>query len=337
MNRETQMVNEFVATVLEHLDLPEHLRQKVGDDLRQNITAKLDSAPLEVVLAEMGAPATVAAEWAEGLELVDLSPAPATEVTKSKVFIRYLAVGGLAIALLGVLSGPALLEKHRLGQQVTQLQSERDTLAHKLDEPPASKPFIAQAKAREIAQAINRDLSWTPYFIEKDFDVNIQGVRVDAPLWILNSRDGSGRDHFVYIDANAGLEIARVQADATLTQLPYATTPEDAVQRYFALTSQGQYEAAWPLLDDVAQQPATPRGAVLAKFYSREGQRGPALKAVTRVTQLDMWRYEGCKCYFDGPALVEVQLEDGSQQSLHLTHDSLGNWRLLWSPVDGLK
>jgi hypothetical protein len=339
MNRETQMVNDFVAKVLEHLDLPEHLRQKVQDDLRQHITAKLDTAPLEAVLAEMGDPAMVAAEWAEGLELADLSLVPATQVRKPKVQSRYLAIGGLAIVLLGALAAPALLVKNRLGLQVTQLQTERDKLAHKLDQPPAPKPFISQARAREIAQAINSGLSWIPFFVEKDFDVTFRRVRIHAPLWILEDRDSSGRDQFVYIDANAGQEIMHLQADATLKQLPEAATPEGAVRRYFALTSAGKYEAAWPLLDDVSQNPngPTPRGAVIAQFYAREGQPGPALNAVTGVTPLEVWRYDGCKCYLQGPVLVDVELADGSQQSLHLNHDSHGNWRLLWSPVDGLK
>jgi hypothetical protein len=138
----------------------------------------------------------------------------------------------------------------------------------------------------------------------------------------------------LYLDAKTGREITRVQVAASSKAMPEAATPELAVRSYLTLTSEGRYEAAWPLLHPVSQKPVppVPVGLVLLNFYAHEGRTGPALKAVLDVklpAEGIGTKQAFCMCFLN-PARVRVELEDGSEQTIQVVQDSNGNWRVLW-------
>lgn len=200
------------------------------------------------------------------------------------------------------------------------------------DGPPPIilKPFIQNAL--ELARAVDNTIPWEAHLIEQSLDVTIQGVRVQAPVWIVEGKKNAEQATVLYFDARSGRLITRVEVAAPGSG--GSATPEEAVSRYLTLTSSGRYQAAWTLLDPVSQKPnpAASLGLSLARFYALEGTTGPGLKEILSVQlpENDMGTKDpSCMCYLR-KATVQVQLMNGTTTNLQVVAGANGKWGVMW-------
>lgn len=229
-------------------------------------------------------------------------------------------------------------ENARLKEQVQKLQTERELLARKLDNiiknpppMPQPKPYLPTNQVLEVARRVDARIRWEAYLVETQLEASFRGVRISAPVWIVEGTDADGRTAVLYLDAITGREVTRLQLEAR-GQMPEAASPRAVVERFYALIAAGHYEAAWPLLHPVSQKPNPPSslGAVLARFYAREGSPGPRLDRVLEVKLLpEGWKWWMCACRLQPAAQVMVQLADGKQFPVYVAQDEIGNWGLI--------
>jgi hypothetical protein len=302
--------------------------------------ARAEGASLAQVLREMGSPEAVAAEWAEGLSLAELEP-PSVAKRRVPPWIRWGAlVAGLAILVGGVLIAQ---RQARLKGEFAASERERALIAAKLnsaiDHDLQSKPspFIPKEAALAIGRTVDASANWEAYLREDQFDVTLQGKHLVAPLWSVEAKDAAGRYQILYLDAKTGQELQRLTVESPQKD-PALSTPQGAVERYFALTAAGRWQEAWSLLHPESQKPNpnASYGSSLAWFWAQEGKPGPTLKAISSVTPVP-FKFWMCMCQVPDTVLVTATLADGNEAKFHAAPDKDGSWRLFWAPNDGLQ
>jgi hypothetical protein len=105
------------------------------------------------------------------------------------------------------------------------------------------------------------------------------------------------------------------------------------VERYFFLTSNGDYNSAWNLIHPSVQkvgelQHINPKEMYLASHK----QASAKLAAISGAKLLDEYKPISTMLMQINVAVITCKLSDGTEMQVHLSKDDQGNWRLYWNP-----
>lgn len=188
--------------------------------------------------------------------------------------------------------------------------------------------YLSLEDVRTIGKRIDPNADWWPRFANK------ASFKVDGDqVWLAVGITQDGKRLALYLDPVTG---------KVLKEEPPETTDGAVavVKEFYHLTAQGNYKSAWNLIHSIARQPnpVVKPEQIREKFLALDGQSGPTLVRIrSSAWSRDYWKFYECQCMIFDVVGVNVELSNGTKNTVHVARDRDGLWRLFWSAREGLR